>query len=84
MNKTKPRLYTLTTCLHCKATKNFLKKHGIEFDYVDVDTLTGTEREEVISEIMELTGTRRFPTIIIGERVIIGFREDELREALDL
>jgi len=25
-----------------------------------------------------------FPTIIIGEKVIIGFREEELKEELDL
>ena len=83
-NNIKPKLYTLTTCLHCKAAKRFLKEHGIGFDYVDVDMLTGSERERVISELMELTGTCRFPTIIIGKKVIIGFKETELREALGL
>ncbi|MCX9013776.1 MAG: glutaredoxin family protein [Candidatus Methanoperedens sp.] len=84
MNKTRPKLYTLSTCVHCKATKNFLKENGIGYDYVDVDMLAGSEREKVISEVMELTGTCRFPTIIVGKRVILGFREDELREALEL
>ncbi len=81
--KIKPKLYTLSTCVHCKATKRFLKENGIEFDYKDVDKLDGEERDEVRDEVMRLSGGR-FPTIIIGKKVIVGFREDELREALGL
>ena len=84
MNITRPKLYTLSTCVHCAATKKFLKEHGIEFDYVDVDELNGSEKEKVISDLMELTGTCRFPTIFIGKKFIIGFRENELRGALGL
>jgi glutaredoxin-like protein NrdH len=81
--KIKPKLYTLSTCVHCKATKRFLKENGIEFDYKDVDKLDGEERDEVRDEVMRLSGGR-FPTIIIGKKVIVGFREDELKEALGL
>lgn len=81
--KIKPKLYTLSTCVHCKATKRFLKENGIEFDYKDVDKLDGEERDEVRDEVMRLSGGR-FPTIIIGKKVIVGFHEDQLREALGL
>ncbi|MDO9098466.1 MAG: glutaredoxin family protein [Candidatus Methanoperedens sp.] len=81
--KIKPKLYTLSTCLHCKATKRFLKEQGIEYDCVDVDKLNGRERDEVRAEVMKLSGGR-FPTIVIGKKVIIGFFEDKLREALGL
>ncbi len=80
----KPKLYTLSTCVHCKATKRFLKKNGIEYDYVDVDKLDGEEQDKVEQEILELTGGLRFPTIVIGDKVIVGFYEDKLREALGL
>ncbi|KAB2944803.1 MAG: glutaredoxin [Candidatus Methanoperedens nitroreducens] len=80
----KPKLYTLSTCVHCRATKRFLKKNGIEYDYVDVDKLSGKERENIISEMMKISPDVRFPTIIIGDEVIIGFREDKIREALGL
>lgn len=83
MNKIKPKLYTLSTCVHCKATKRFLKEQGIEYDCVDVDKLNGRERDEVRAEVMKLSGGR-FPTIVIGKKVIIGFFEDKLREALGL
>jgi len=81
--KIRPKLYTLSTCLHCKATKRFLKEQGIEYDCVDVDKLNGRERDEVRAEVMKLSGGR-FPTIVIGKKVIIGFFEDKLREALGL
>ncbi len=84
MKKIKPKLYTLSTCMHCSATKRFLKEHGIDFDYVDVDKLEGKEREKVRTEVMKLSGGLRFPTIVVGDKVIVGFYEDKLREALGI
>ena len=80
----KPKLYTLSTCVHCRATKRFLKKNGIEYDYVDVDKLNGKEKQDILSEMMKISPDVRFPTIIIGKNVIIGFHVDKLREALGL
>ncbi|MCX9083655.1 MAG: glutaredoxin family protein [Candidatus Methanoperedens sp.] len=80
----KPKLYTLSTCVHCSAAKRFLKENNIEYDYVDVDKLEGTEREDVLSQMLEESDSRRFPTIIIGKKVIIGFHEDKMKEALGL
>ena len=84
MKKIKPKLYTLSTCMHCSATKRFLREHGIDFDYVDVDKLDGREREEARAEVMKLSGGLRFPTIVVGKKVIVGFYEDKLREALGI
>ncbi|MCZ7356095.1 MAG: glutaredoxin family protein [Candidatus Methanoperedens sp.] len=84
MKKIKAKLYTLSTCMHCRATKRFLKEHGIDYDYVDVDKLDGKERDEIRAEVMKLSGGLRFPTIVIGKKVIVGFYEDELKEALGL
>jgi len=82
--KIKPMLYTLSTCVHCSATKRFLKENGIEYDYVDVDKLDGDEREDVLSQMLKESGSMRFPTIVIGKIVIVGFYEDKLKEALGL
>jgi len=79
----RPKLYTLSTCVHCKATKRFLKEHGIDYDSVDVDLLEGEERDKVRKEVMKISGGR-FPTIVIGKKVIVGFFEDEMREALGI
>jgi glutaredoxin len=80
----RPKLYTLSTCVHCKATKRFLKEHGIEYDYVDVDLLEGKEEDKIRDELVKVSGGFRFPTIVVGKKVIVGFYEDELREALGL
>ncbi len=82
--KIRPKLYTLSTCIHCSATKRFLKENGIEYDYVDVDELHGKERQKVLSEMKKINPDVRFPTILIGKKVIVGFHEDQIREALGL
>ena len=80
----KPMLYTLSTCVHCSAAKRFLKENNIEYDYIDVDKLDGEEKDDVLSQMMKVSGSMRFPTIIIGKKVIVGFYEDKLKEALGL
>jgi len=78
------KLYTLSTCSHCKATKMFLDKCRIEYSFTDVDLLQGSEREAIIAEVMKLNPNCSFPTIIIGDKVIVGFREDEIKKALNI
>ena len=77
-------MYTLSTCSHCKAAKNFLNECTVKYEFRDVDLLTGEERQAVIEEIKKLNSKCSFPTIIIGDKVIIGFKENEIREALNL
>jgi len=78
------KMYTLSTCSHCKAVKNFLDTCTVKYEFSDVDLLTGEERQAVIEEVKKLNEECSFPTIIIGDKVIIGFKEKELREALNL
>ena len=78
------KLYTLSTCSHCKATKKFLNDCSIKFEFEDVDLLQGEERKAIIEEIKKLNPKCSFPTIIIGDKVIVGFKEDEIKEAVGL
>jgi glutaredoxin-like protein NrdH len=78
------KLYALSTCIHCKDTKSFLDKCGVDYDCVEVDKLEGEERRGLIEEIKKSNPGCAFPMLIIGEKVIIGFRRDEIKEALDL
>jgi glutaredoxin len=80
----RPKLYTLSTCVHCSAAKRFLKENDIEYDFVDVDKLYGSEKDDVLSQMLKVSGDMRFPTIVIGKKVIVGFYEDKLKEALGL
>jgi len=80
----KVRLYSLSTCGHCRATKKLLSECAVEYDFTDVDLLQGDERRAILEDVKKFNPACSFPTIIIGDKVIVGFREDEIREALGL
>ena len=80
--KKKIKLYTLSTCSHCLRTKKFFNDAGIEVDITDVDLLTGPERERIMDEVRKLNPECTFPTICIGDNVVVGFNEERIRKAL--
>jgi glutaredoxin len=80
----KVEIYTLSTCSHCKSTKKFLDECKIEYDFTDVDLTSGEERKAILEEVRKLNPKCSFPTIRIGDKVIVGFKEDEIKEALGL
>ncbi|EKD37813.1 MAG: glutaredoxin [uncultured bacterium] len=83
MNKErKIKLYSLSTCSHCRAIKKLLEDGTWTFDFVDVDLLHGKERRDTLEEVRQLNKRCSFPTIRIGDRIIVGYRENDIREAL--
>jgi glutaredoxin-like protein NrdH len=78
------KLYALSTCSHCRNTKDLLDKSRVEYDCVVVDELKGKERKAILDEVKKLNPKSSFPTIIIGDKVIVGFKKEEIQEALDL
>ncbi len=78
------KIYTLSTCSHCKAAKKFLNENQVVFDATDIDLLQGAEREAMLNEVIQYNPQRSFPTIVIGNQVIIGFKEAAIREALGI
>ncbi len=78
------KLYALTTCIHCRDTKEFLDKCGVDYDCVNVDKLGDDERRKLLEEIRKENPGCAFPMLVIGPKVIIGFKRDEIREALNL
>lgn len=81
-NKGQVMLYALSTCQWCHKTKELLQELGVEFDYQYVDLLEGRELDEAISAVENVNPKGSFPTLVIGGKSpIVGFREDEIREA---
>ncbi len=78
------KLYSLSTCSHCKSTKKFLSDCTVMYDFVDVDLLEGEERKAILEDVKKFNPKCSFPTIIIGDKVIVGFKENEIREALGI
>ena len=77
-------IYTLSTCSHCKTTKKFLNDCNVEYDFVDVDLLDYEKRSAILEDVKELNHKCSFPTIVIGDKVIVGYKEAEIKEALGL
>jgi glutaredoxin-like protein NrdH len=78
------KMYTLSTCGHCRATKKFLNDCNVKYEFTDVDLLEGDERKAILEDVRKINPRCSFPTIIIGDKVIVGFKEDEIKEALGL
>ena len=75
------KLYALSTCSHCKATKEFLDDCRVKFEFEDVDLLEGEERKAILEDVRKWNPKCSFPTIVIGDKVIVGFKEDQIKEA---
>ena len=77
-------IYSLSTCSHCRATKKFLGECTIKYEFIDVDKLEGDERKAIIADVKKFNPRCSFPTIIIGETVIVGYKEKDIKEALGM
>ena len=78
------KLYTLSTCGHCAATKRLLDDCSVAYEFTDVDLLDEKDRTATLDVVKKFNPRYTFPTIVIGDTVIIGFRENEIREALNI
>lgn len=77
-------LYSLSTCIHCKDTKEFLNQCGINYKCIEVDKLDLEQRRKVLEQLKEIRPECSFPTIIIGDNVIIGLQKEEIKEILGI
>ena len=84
-NKGDIMLYAISTCAWCKKTKKFLKSLGVEYRYIDVDMLNPDEKEKINGEVMKWNPQRNYPMMVINnKKCIVGYKEDEIKEALHL
>jgi len=74
---TKVRIYSTPTCPFCKRAKEFFKKHNVEYEDINV-----AENEKARDEMVEKSGQMSVPVIEVGDKIIVGFDEQELRKTL--
>ncbi|WP_306439198.1 glutaredoxin family protein [Oceanidesulfovibrio indonesiensis] len=79
-------VYALSTCIHCKNAKQYLDERKVPYEAIHVDKTEGDERKKLVEEVKKYNPACSFPTIVVngGDRVIVGFRKNELEEALGL
>ena len=78
------KIFSLSTCSHCKSSKKLFDDCSVQYDFVDVDLLDKEEKGLIMEDIKKLNPRCSFPTIVIGDKVIVGYREDQIREALKI
>lgn len=76
------KVFALSTCIHCRNAKKYLDECGVKYECVHVDELTGDERKKVVQEIKEHNPSVSFPTIVIKDKVVVGYHKDKIDEAL--
>jgi glutaredoxin len=54
----------------------------MEYECVEVDKLQGEAQSSVLDEVKKINPDCSFPTILIGDKVIVGYREKEIKEAI--
>lgn len=66
----KVTLYTTDPCGFCRQAKALLESRGVDYEEISL-----TKDPDGRARLVQRTGQMTFPQIIVGERVIGGFRE---------
>jgi glutaredoxin len=75
-------VFGLSTCVHCKAAKKLLEDLGVAFGQVEVDLLSDERLQAGLSELSKYNPAQTFPTLVIGNKVIVGNRVEDIRQAV--
>ena len=75
-------LFALSTCIWCRKTKELLDQLGVAYDYVHLDELQGEEKTKTTEAVKAVNPRCSFPTLVINDTCIVGYHEDQVREAL--
>ena len=69
-NGGKVTVYTTDPCGFCRQAKALLESRGVDYEEVSL-----TKDPDGRASLVHRTGQMTFPQIIVGERVVGGFRE---------
>jgi len=75
----KVKVYCTPFCPYCTMAKEFLKKHNVKFEDIDVQ-----ENRAAAIEMIKKSGQNGVPVIDVDGKIIVGFDEPALREALGI
>lgn len=75
----KVTIYTTPTCPWCKATKKFFQDNGVQYEEKDVAADLAARQD-----MIQKSGQMAVPVIDIDGRIIVGYDEHQLRDALNL
>ncbi len=77
MAKPQVTIYSTPTCHFCHAAKDFFTANKVQFTDYNVATDLAKRKEMV-----EKSGQLGVPVITVGDKTVVGFDEDRLKELL--
>lgn len=72
---TRVTVYSTQNCPYCRMAKAFLDKYGVPYESIDVGADAGQAQK-----MIELSGQRGVPVIVVDSEVIVGFDAERLTE----
>ena len=79
MNPVPVTIFTTPSCVYCKMAKEFFKKNNVSYEERDV-AADSAARDEMIKKF----GQYGVPVIEANGKIIIGFDQQRLKEALGI
>jgi len=76
--------YSLSTCGYCELTKKMLDDLAVDYEPIVVDLLPVEEKEKAVQELKKINPNCTFPTLICGDKVVVGMRPQEIKDMLGL
>jgi ferredoxin-thioredoxin reductase catalytic subunit/glutaredoxin len=76
--------YSLSTCGYCELTKKMLDDLAVDYKPIVVDLLPVEEKEKAVQELKKINPNCTFPTLICGDKVVVGMRPQEIKDMLGL
>jgi glutaredoxin len=71
-------VYTGNDCYWCERAKQYLSGRGVPYEERNVE-----ENEAYGPEVINLSGQRHVPVIVVGSHAVVGFKKPELDAELD-
>jgi glutaredoxin len=75
-------MYSTTWCPDCRRAKDFLRRHGVEFEEINIED--DPDSEDLVIEVNN--GRRRVPTIKVGDHFFAcsPFNAQQLADELNI
>jgi len=79
----KPTLYVISTCPKCHRVQSYLNQIGFEYDMIAIDLISREERSAIIDSLRRYNPSPSFPTLDLGDTILIGTTIDEINQVLE-
>lgn len=71
-------LYSTPTCAHCGKVRSVLKEKKVKYKEYNVK-----KNEEKRREMIQRTGQVIVPTVVIGEKIVVGSNLERIKKLVD-